>query len=332
MQTTRRGFLTTTLAASGLGLARESWGQPRRDNASRPAPQVAARPVPTPEEFEASIREWRNWGRWGEDDQKGAINLITPEKRRSAAGLVRSGVSVSLSRPLRPAQQFVRSDPRPGERGSAIDYLGFIYHGFTATHIDALCHIWGADGGWNGSNPVETITSRGATFGHVEAWKDGIVTRGVLLDVPRHRGTPHVTLESPVHGAELEAIANDEGVMLEPGDAVLVYSGRETWERAGGDLTLTPRPGLHPSCAEFIRDHDVALLGWDMMDATAAEYGADPMHVLLWAYGVALLDNASFEDLSAACAEQGRFEFMFAALPLRVEGGTGSPANPVALL
>lgn len=326
MNATRRGFLV-----GALGLAVTPAARALAHGRAMGQATGSPRPIPTPEQFQASLRARRNWGRWGADDQIGAVNLITPAKRRAAARLVTSGRAVSLSRPFNPAQQFVRSDPTDGAAGGAIDYYGFIYHGFSATHIDALCHVWGADGVWNGRKPTETITSTGSTFGDIANWKDGIVTRGVLLDVPRHRGTPHVTVESPVHGAELDAIGRAQGVTLEPGDALLVYSGREAWERGGGNLAVEPRPGLHPSCAEFVRDHDVALLGWDIMDATVPAYGSFPMHGVLYSYGVALLDNASFEALANACREEGRDTFMFAALPLRVERGTGSPANPVAL-
>ncbi len=330
MQTSRRAFLSSTVALGALAVSRRS-GASHADSTIHQA-SPTARGVPTPEEFHASLRARRNWGRWGADDEIGAVNLITPEKRRAAAGLVRSGRTVSLSRPFNPAQQFVRADPQEGQRGAAMDYLGFIFHGYSSTHIDGLSHMWGEDGMWNGRNPGDMVKSNGAKFGQVDAWKDGIVTKGVLLDVPRHRGTPHVTLDTPIHGWELEQIASAQGVSVEAGDALLVYSGRETWERGGGNLARAPRPGLHPSCADYVRDHDVALLGWDMMDATAPEYGRNAMHGVLFNYGVPLLDNASFEALSAACAEEDRYEVMFMALPLRIEGGTGSPANPVAML
>jgi kynurenine formamidase len=300
------------------------------------------RRLPTRDEVLSYLRDRTNWGRWGADDQRGAINLITPEKRLAATRLVQKGRAVSLSRPWattpgpnnpNPAQHFLRWGSRPGGGGGVVDYYGLIYHGYTTTHIDALCHVWDENGMWNGRDPNREITSAGARFGDIDQWKDGIVTRGVLLDVVKHRGEPFVTEEKPVHGWELEEIAAAEGVTLEPGDAVLVYSGRENWHRAHPEWQGGPHgPGLHASVLPFLRDHDVAVLGWDLMDAYPNEYGVTwTVHGALYAYGVALLDNALLEPLADVCAEEGRYTFMLTIAPLRVIGGTGSPCNPIAL-
>jgi kynurenine formamidase len=303
---------------------------------------------PTPAEVTAWLTERRNWGRWGPDDQRGAMNLVTPAKRVAAARLVRSGRTVSLSRPFPkepginnhfPAQHYMRVIPR-GTGAFAADYYGIFYHGIASTHLDALCHTWDEGGMWNGRDPGREITFDGATFGSVEHWSDGILTRCVLLDVPRHRGVPCVTQETPVHGWELEDILGARGLRLEPGDAVAVYCGRERWQ---ADRPDTPygrpfgggenvRPGLHVSCLPFLRDHDVALLVWDMLDHLPIGYDIPwAVHAALFAYGVGLLDNALLEPLARACAEEGRDEFMLVIAPLRVVGGTGSPANPLAV-
>ena len=306
------------------------------------------RPRPTEEQIRALIRDRRNWGRWGKDDQLGAINLITPAKRASAARLVRSGRSVSLSRPFPkepgpnnalPAHHYMRTLPR-GKGGFAADYYGIFYHGVASTHIDALCHTWDDEAMWNGRDPKKEITFDGATFGSVEHWAEGILTRGVFLDVPRHRGAPSVTEDRPVHGWELEDITRARGLTLEPGDAVCVYSGREAWQAAHGDRPYgrpfgpgpMERPGLHVSCLEFLRDHDVSVLVWDMLDHLPIGYDV-PWAVLaaLFAYGVALVDNALLEPLARACLEEQRDDFMLIVAPLVVVGGTGSPANPLAV-
>ena len=128
-------------------------------------------------------------------------------------------------------------------------------------------------------------------------------------------------------------------LIAEPaGDALLVYSGREEYHRRGHGFEREllseggTWPGLHVSCVKFIRDHDVALLGWDMMDMRPDGYGLTwPVHGVLFSYGVALLDNALLEPLAVACAEEGRYEFMLMTLPLNVPLGTGSPVNPVAM-
>ena len=199
---------------------------------------TTTRSVPTKDEVLAYLSERRNWGRWGDKGSAGAMNLIDEQKRLSAIGLVEKGRTVSLSRPFpvtptaenpRPAQHYMQVWERPGNSGAAVDYYGLIYHGTATTHIDALCHVWDENGMWDGRKPEDTLTFQGANYGTVDAWSDGILTRGVLLDVPKHRGKPYVTVEEPVHGWELEDIVREQGVTLEPGDAVMVYSGREAF-------------------------------------------------------------------------------------------------------
>lgn len=304
---------------------------------------MVERTLPSREEAIAALHERRNWGRWGEDDQRGAVNLITAEKRVRAAGLVRSGRIVSLSRDFpktpgpanpQPAQHFIQSFARAGASGGATDYYGISYHGYQATHIDALCHVWDEEGMWGGRDPEREIRANGARWGSIDQWRDGLITRGVLIDIPRLRGEPFVTLERPVQGWELEDAAKAQGVALEPGDALLVYSGLERWkaEHPHWNPYADARPGLHTSCVSFIRDADVALLGWDMMDATPNEYELPwPVHGVLFSFGVGLLDNCLLEPLAEACAAERRCEFLLTVAPLPVVGGTGSPANPLAL-
>jgi kynurenine formamidase len=309
---------------------------------------MTERRLPTEAEVRGYLRERRNWGRWGPDDEMGAINLITPAKRAAAARLVKSGRSVSLSRPFPkepgpgnafPAQHWMRTVPR-GRGGFAADYYGIFYHGVASTHIDALCHTWDEGGMWNGRDPKKEITFEGANYGAVEHWSEGIITRCVLLDVPRHRGVASVTQDAPVHGWELDEILSKRGIRLEPGDAVAVYSGRDAWQAANPDTPYgrpfgggpNVRPGLHVSCLPFLRDHDVSLLVWDMLDHLPIGYDIPwAVHAALFAYGVALVDNALLEPVAKTCVEEGRDDFMLVIAPLRVVGGTGSPANPLAV-
>jgi kynurenine formamidase len=310
---------------------------------------MAERRIPTKEEVLSYLHEHTNWGRWGKEDQVGAINLITPEKKVKAAQLVQSGRSLSLSRPFpkapkhgnpHPAQHWMKIIERGEDAGFSADFYGIFYHGIASTHLDALCHTWDENGMWNGRDPGQEITFDGATFGGVEHWKNGLITRGVLLDVPKHRGEPYVTFDKPVHGWELEDIAKAEGLTLEPGDAVVVYSGREHMQaehpgeyyQPSLDIFMPERPGLHASCLPFLHDNDIAILVWDMMDFTPNGYDLPwSVHGAIFAYGLALLDNALLEPLAEVCAAEGRYEFMLMIAPLFVEGGTGSPANPIAL-
>ena len=302
------------------------------------------RRVPTKDEVLAYLKEDNNWGRWGDDDQKGAVNMVTDQKRAAAAGLVRTGKAVSLSREFpklpagnnpTPAIHYMKRNLRGETGGSAVDYYGISYHGTATTHLDALCHVWDHNGMWNGADPMDVITFDGAEWGSIEQWQEGIITRGVLLDVPKHRGEPYVTQESPVHGWELEDIAREQGVLMEPGDALVVYSGREKWNEVGNPLWGSDRdlrPGLHASCLRFIKESDCCVLVWDMMDHTPNGYDVPwSVHGAIFAYGIGLLDNALLQPLAETCAREGRYEFMLTINPLRVVGGTGSPVNPVAL-
>ena len=303
------------------------------------------RRVPTKEEVLAYLKEDRNWGRWGADDQVGAVNMVTPEKRVTAARSVKSGRAVCLSREFpknpapnnyTPALHYMKRVERGQECGYSADFYGVYYHGFAATHLDALCHLWDENGMWNGRDPSETVTMEGADWGGVHHWKEGIITRGILLDVPKHRNQPYVTLDQPVHGWELEDIVKEQGVTMEPGDALVVYSGREKWDQDGNPIWGSEPdrlPGLHATCLKFIRESDCCMVVWDMMDMAPNGYDIGwSVHGSLFAYGIGLLDNALLQPLSEACAEEGRYDFMLTVNPLRVVGGTGSPVNPVAIM
>ena len=302
------------------------------------------RRIPTKEEVLAYLKEDNNWGRWGSDDQVGAVNMVTDEKRAAAARLVVKGRAVSLSREFpktpaannpTPALHYMRRGVRPNNGGSATDFYGISYHGQATTHLDALCHVWDGNGMWNGRNPDDVISFDGAEWGSIEHWKEGIITRGVLLDVPRHRGTDFVTHEEPIHGWELEDVARAEGITLSPGDAICVYGGREAWNRVNplwGSHPEGHRAGLHASCLKFLRESDCCLLVWDMMDYQPNGYDLPwSVHGSIFAYGIGLLDNALLEPVAQVCAEENRWEFMLTVNPLRVVGGTGSPVNPIAL-
>jgi len=312
---------------------------------------------PSNAEVRAALFDRNNWGRWGDADERGAMNLITPESRLAAIGSVRSGQTLSLARTIstvadannpEPAQHWMRfwhnggesavtrpDDVEPG--GWAVDFYGVSYHGFATTHLDAISHVWDEQGMYNGRDPHEHVTPDGATFGGVEHWASDIVTRGVLLDVPAHRGGAYVTADTPVHGSELEQIVAAQGSELHPGDALCVYSGREAWQRDNPStpygMSGIPRAGLHASCLDFLRDNDLSLLGWDMLDNKPWDYDvAFTTHGVIWAYGMALVDNMILEDLAAACAKRGAYDFLLVVAPLVVKGGTGSPVNPIAIL
>ena len=313
---------------------------------------LADRTPPTAEEYAAYRERFSNWGRWGPDDELGTLNHVTPEVRRRALAVPRLGRTVSLSltlggEPRASMRSGFEQEMRVGPMSSG-DRIGIDFHGWTVTHLDALCHIFTAPGGqlYNG-RPGSAVTADGAASGSVEPYRDGIVTRGVLYDVPRHRGTPHVAAGDPVHGWELEDVARAEGVEPMPGDAVVVRSGANAFYASRPDFALgmfAEMPGVHASALEFLYAHDAALLVWDLLDAGGQGYAGGlprgggesvgiPIHEIAIPYmGMPLLDNADLDGLAAACEEAGRWEFLLAVAPLRVRGGTGSPVNPIAVL
>jgi kynurenine formamidase len=305
---------------------------------------LADRTPPTVEEFRTYYERFSNWGRWGDDDQFGTLNHITEETRRAAAALVKEGRCVSCANPI--ATAAVLPAPRnqiPVEHrmnvadfGSS-DYIGISYHGHVNTHIDALCHVFTGDGRMYNGRLSSDVTHDGAKSNSVDPWRSGIVTRGVLYDVARHRGVDHVSFEEPIHGWELQDVAEAQSIEPQRGDAVLVRAGADAFWAMNPDIDQ-PRnaPGLHASVLEFLYETDASLLSWDLMEAPGQEAydGISlPIHAIAIPYmGMPLVDNANFEELAATCADLVRWEFQFVIAPLVLVGGTGSPVNPIAIL
>jgi kynurenine formamidase len=310
---------------------------------------VSPHRLSTSSEVEAFLRDNRNWNRWGSDDARGTVNLITAQKRVAASSLVKSGRVVSLSRAIdtepsaanpSPALQFWTIGERPHGGGHSGDFLAVQCHGTATTHLDALCHLWDQDGLYNGRDPRRVIDTTGAHFGGVEVWAEGLIGRGIMIDVVRHRGH-YVTQDEPVHGWELEEIVNQRGVGLEAGDILCVNSGRESWQAAHPDRPygqwrdqdgLVVKPGLHASCLPFLRQHDIAALVWDMMDLTPTGYDVPwTVHGAIPSFGLALIDNAVLEPLAKACIQEDTDRFLFIAVPLLLPKATGSLVNPLAM-
>lgn len=301
--------------------------------------------------MEKSFDQVKNWGRWGPEDERGALNYITPAKRVAAAALIRDGDTVSCSRELptvpspenpTPAQHMmvVAGDARdmlvPGLE-TALDYVGVAFHGMAVSHIDALCHVFVDGVMYNGFDASE-VKSIGAFRNSIMAARDGIVGRGVLLDLPSARGVPWLEPGDAVGPEELEAVETAQGVRAQEGDILLIATGRDARREAEGvsDPTRLGLAGLHPDCIPWLHERRIAVLGSDgisdPLPNNDAEGWALPIHqCCLVAMGVHLLDNLRLDRLGAACAARRRWEFWLSVLPLRVERATGSPVNPVAV-
>lgn len=299
----------------------------------------------TAADVERMITDLSNWGRWGKDDELGALNLITPAKRKQAAGLVRDGLSVSLAR--RAETDTAADNPKPFEhtmlsRGKGVgnewatDNFSVSYHGYAHTHMDALCHLLYRDRLYNGF-PQSTITDRGAQRLSIHrVAQRGILTRGLLIDIPRLRKVDYLEPGEAIFPEELDKWERETGVKVTSGDVVFLRTGR--WERrrqkGAWDVKKEGLAGLHASCAKWLRERDVAMLGSDAgSDVIPSQIDgmSHPVHILmLHAMGVPIFDNCDLEALGKTAAKLKRWEFMLYAAPIPVNGGTGSPLNPIA--
>jgi kynurenine formamidase len=299
-------------------------------------------------EFRALFQTLTVWGRWGGDDERGGLHRLTPERVAAAARLAREGTQVTLSLPLNtesgihcphPAVHYMTAssgvDIGSGSLHFLKDYVGVDYHNDGHTHIDALCHI-AYDGLLYNGKPEEAVGEHGALVDTIDVLKNGLVGRGVLLDIPRLRGEPWLEPGEHVFRADLEEAELEQGVAVGEGDILLVNTGhaRRLAELGPWD-TAHAKAGLHPTAMSFLAERCVAALGSDGNSDTApsSTEGVDfPIHVLaINAMGLHLLDYLQFEDLLAICGSSGRWEFLFMAAPLRIAGGTGSPINPLAV-
>lgn len=299
-------------------------------------------PLQFPPEAEVArlADELSNTGRWGPDDQLGTLNHITADKRVRAAALVKSGRTASVARDL---------DTTPSERNpfpvrhvmrynahhawAATDEVTIAPHGLAVTHLDALGHVFCEDLVYNNRRAEEVVTKTGLTFGDIAAQGEGIITRGVLLDVAAARGVPWLSETDGVAVDDLEAAEEHGGITVESGDAIFVRVGRAARE-ASEPANNGKRGGLMPDCLPWLHDRQVALYGGDCAEHNSAPYDnyfAYLHKVGLARMGLVLLDNPDVEPLAAACQAEGRHEFLFTAAPLRLPGGTGSPVNPICV-
>lgn len=294
-----------------------------------------------------------NWGRWGEDDELGALNYIDDAKRRQAAAEVISGevVSCALEFPVTPGLQNPTpalhhmvvggDDPccatGPGLE-TTMDFIGIAFHGLASSHLDALCHV-AVNGKLYNGVPVESVKSTGARQLSVMNCADGIVSRGVLLDIPRLRGQRWLNPAEMITPQELDAACAAQGVTIETGDVLLVYTGREP--RTEGvenfDPDIVAMAGLHPRCAHWLHAAEIAAMGSDTVhDPLPQQLPLTrwnvPIHqCCLAGMGVFLLDNLALAALAQTCQRLQRWTFQFVVAPLKVVGGTGSPVNPLAI-
>ncbi|MFK7896311.1 MAG: cyclase family protein [Myxococcota bacterium] len=309
--------------------------------------------APSEAELDELFQSLSNWGRWGEDDERGMLNLLLPEHRAAAATSVQEGKVVSLAHDLGttpspenpyPAQHHMlaagdaRSDAGiPGYEASR-DYVGAHVHGLGVTHIDALCHMFVKGKMYNGF-PASDVRSSGALRNSTLSFAEGIVGRGVFLDLAWHRGVSSLRAGEVIRLEELMACESKAGVEVGPGDILIVGAGRTALrEENGGPLNPADgMTGLHAECLPWLQEKGIALLGSDGISDPMPGLGIPnwpfPIHqVGIAGMGLHLIDNMALGELSARCQSLGRWHFLFTMGSIRVPGGTGCPVNPIALL
>ncbi|HEY3058432.1 MAG TPA: cyclase family protein [Chloroflexota bacterium] len=310
------------------------------------------RTKPTEDQLLGWMQSLSNWGRWGADDQRGTLNLVTPEVTRRAIGLVQDGTTVSCARRItyessvdvpNPPQHYMLASGegyRPGEgpdRQVARDYFGLIFHGHAITHIDSLAHfMWD---GWlyNGVPSTRVNTPEGATSHSIDAAHPGIATRGVLVDAAMLRGVEIVERGDGVGLDDVERAEAQCGIKIGQGDVLLLRTGqlghRERTQPV--DPYKAGSAGPLPELLPLAHARGVAVLGSDtgndVMPSGYARF-SNPIHQIgIVGMGLWILDNAWLDDLAQACQQRQRWEFLLTINPLRLSNATGSPVNPIAI-
>ncbi|MCU1483027.1 MAG: Cyclase [Subtercola sp.] len=319
---------------------------------------VSARRNYTAVDIDELATRYRTWGRWGEGDERGSTNYVTPETIRAAAALVRSGRAFSLSIP------FDREGPLPGRTARVNPQHIMFRHGGdllaageeamsggfstddgiymplqAATQWDAFCHIFYKGETYNGHGP-ESVTSTGAAHNSITNTSVTTTGRGVLLDFPRLYGVPWLEPGDAIQDVDLARCAEHQGVQIGEGDFVIIRTGHMLRRRAEafwGDYAAGSAPGLGVSAADYLLPRHVAGVASDTWGLDALPYESlpevkYPLHVLfLVNAGVLIGEMWDVEPLAEACAVDGVYEFFLTAAPLMVTGAVGSPLNPIAI-
>jgi kynurenine formamidase len=289
------------------------------------------------------MTELSNWGRWGKQDELGAVNLITPAKRKQAIALVKEGASYSMARNAE--KEKAADNPSPflhvmtrtgiNNTGTSVgDTYTISHHGYAHTHMDSLCHFFYKGQSFNGY-PKELVTESGAGKLSILNYKNGIMTRGVLMDIARLKGVDYLEPGTPIYPEDLDAWEKKAGVKVRAGDVVLIRTGRWALRDAKGPWAVSSKSaGLFASCAKWLKSRDAAILGSDAASdvlPSGVEGITQPIHTLvLVAMGMPIFDNCDLELIGREASRRQRWEFLVTASPMAVPGGTGSAFNPIA--
>jgi len=313
-------------------------------------------PVPSAEDVRGWLASLSTWGRWGPADDRGTLNYIGPEERRAALALATEGSTVSCALPItfdqsvhlppsapppgiphegwaRPLRFVIEDGTRaapPTTRVVAYDAFLIAPHGPIVTHLDAPRHTVLDGVSYNGL----PAGSPGAA-GTVEAVADGILGRGILLDLPQAQGRAWLDDGEAIMPEHLEACEKAAGVRVGRGDLLFVRTGYRKRMPDGPSERHAPRPGLQAACLPWLSEREVAVIASDVANDVIPhgyeEIGL-PIHAVgMWAIGLWLVDNCGLEELASTCARLGRWEFLSVLAPLVLRDGSGSPINPLAI-
>lgn len=302
-----------------------------------------------------------NWGKWGPDDEHGALNYITPQKIAEAANLVSKGKVFNLAIDLKPNTpgwtgrtyrhtfDFIFNPTGDGV-GAADDAIAM--HQQYSTQWDGFGHFFFSGKMFNGHDVATNLTVGGATKNSIHNWAEKIVTRGVLLDIARYKGVDNLEKGYIITPADMVATARAQNVKIRSGDIILFRTGwmnvlrKHAWPMRGNEPVEFGEPGIGLQAVKWITDKQVAGIAFDSMAGEAipfdpealekvtdaGDFRAFPVHVeLLVNQGIPLGEIWDFEALAADCAADGVYEFMLVAPPLRIVGGIGSPLSPLAI-
>lgn len=298
-------------------------------------------------------KELSNWGRWGKDDQRGLLNLITPEKTKAAMALVKEARTVTLQiNPIKKTgsdtgtfgenlHRMARVHPVTGAIQGALDVIHLSIHDGLSSHMDALCHYQGPIGRKDGEPAVSyngfpfTLTAAGCIESAADRMGPGYITRGVLVDLPLLKGVKWLEPTTPVYVEDLEAWEKFAGIKIGPGDALIIRTGRWAKRTAEGPWAYGQGgAGLHASVLPWLKSRDVSLLASDAVNDVQPSGVAGigrPVHQLTQVnMGLPLVDNAFTEDAAAEAARLKRWEFMLTWQIYQIPGGTASPFNALA--
>lgn len=352
--TTRRTALTLGLIAavvSAGSAAVSGQGEGQRFHA-HPTTQEASRLV-TLDTLTRWEKELSNWGRWGKEDQRGLLNLITPEKTKQALALVKEAKTVTLQiNPLKKTgsdtggfgenvHRMARVDPKTGAILGALDIIQLSIHDGLSSHLDALCHYQGPIGRKAGEPAVSyngfpfTLTAAGCIESAADRMGPGYITRGVLVDMPLLKKVKWLEPSTPIYVEDLEAWEKFAGIKIGAGDALIVRTGRWAKRAADGPWAYGQGgAGLHASVLPWLKSRDISLLGGDAVNDVQPSGVAGinrPIHQLTQVnMGLPIADDIWTEDAAQEAQRLHRWEFMLTLHIYQIQGGTASPFNGLA--